>query len=162
MNTLEIFTEHDDLRTLYETRCNHATDSGFDLYIPETCAIKYGNVSIIDLKIKCRMLNADGKTIAYYIYPRSSISTTPLQLANSVGIIDRDYRGNLKIALRCCIIQEGFLDRLYAPTDPSYRIERYTRLVQICSPTLEPFNVRLVSSFENETARGEGGFGSTT
>ena len=31
----------------------------------------------------------------YYMYPRSSLSKTKLRLANSVGIIDSGYRGNL-------------------------------------------------------------------
>ena len=43
------------------------------------------------------MLNND-KNIGYYLYPRSSISKTPLILANSVGIIDSGYRGNIKAA----------------------------------------------------------------
>ena len=35
--------------------------------------------------------------VSYYLYPRSSVSTkTPLRLANSVGIIDSGYRGNIK------------------------------------------------------------------
>ena len=34
----------------------------------------------------------------YYSYPRSSISKTPLLLANNVGIIDSGYRGNIKVA----------------------------------------------------------------
>jgi dUTP pyrophosphatase len=29
------------------------------------------------------------------MYPRSSIGNTPLRLSNSVGIIDRDYIGNI-------------------------------------------------------------------
>ena len=35
----------------------------------------------------------------FYVYPRSSISKTPLRMANSVGIIDSGYRGNLKFAV---------------------------------------------------------------
>jgi dUTP pyrophosphatase len=38
----------------------------------------------------------------YYteVHPRSSISKTGYMLANSVGIIDPNYRGTLKVALR--------------------------------------------------------------
>jgi dUTPase len=40
---------------------------------------------------------------------------------------------------------------------------RMTRMFQICSPTLEPFLVRIVDSEEQlgVTPRGRGGFGST-
>ena len=35
------------------------------------------------------MINSkENKNISYYLYPRSSISKTPLILANQVGIID--------------------------------------------------------------------------
>jgi dUTPase len=46
-------------------------------------------------------------------------------------------------------------------------LERYmpemSRMFQICSPTLEPFMVRIVDSEEDlgSTERGSGGFGST-
>ena len=105
---------------------------------------------ILDMGIKCEMIDSDGKSIAYYIYPRSSISKTPLMLANSVGIIDSGYRGNIKIALR------------NAMPKTNYRIEKHVRLTQICLPSLESFIVKLVDKSElSDTVRGEGGFGST-
>jgi len=82
---------------------------------------------------------------AYFLYPRSSISKTSFRLANCTGIIDRGYRGNLGAFFDCIC-------------DSS--MEKGQRLVQICSPTLEPFEVQLVSSLPF-TDRGENGFGST-
>ena len=32
---------------------------------------------------------------SYYLYPRSSISKTPLRMSNSTGIIDAGYRGEI-------------------------------------------------------------------
>ena len=40
---------------------------------------------------------------SYFMYPRSSISKTPLRLINSVGIIDKDYRGNVMGKVVCLI-----------------------------------------------------------
>ena len=51
---------------------------------------------ILDMGIKCEMIDSEGKSIAYLYYPRSSISKTPLMLANNVGIIDLDIEAILK------------------------------------------------------------------
>ena len=39
--------------------------------------------------------NKTGQYHGYYLYPRSSIVKTGLRLANSVGIIDAGYRGEI-------------------------------------------------------------------
>ena len=86
----------------------------------------------------------------FYMYPRSSVSKTPLRLSNSVGIIDAGYRGNLG----------AFVDNI---STNEYNVEKGTRLFQICAPNLEPIHVEIVSS-ENDlgnSERGSGGFGST-
>ena len=45
---------------------------------------------------------------------------------------------------------------------PTYTVEKHTRLFQICHPTLCPIFVVLVPESElNSSERGEGGFGST-
>ena len=152
---------------------NEYPDAGFDVFVPDSPADNRlsSHAFKIDFKIKCAMFNKlsyvecsvkDETIIKYnlnqplgfYMYPRSSISKTPLRLANNVGIIDSGYRGNL-----CGVfdIQRG------------YRLgghdiyEQYQRLVQICSNTLEPFKVILVDDIDKlgTTERGEGGFGST-
>ena len=134
---------------------NLYSDAGFDLLMPEEILLDSAeknnfNAQILDMGIKCEMIDGDGKSIAYYIYPRSSISKTPLMLANSVGIIDSGYRGNIKIALR------------NAMPNTNYTIEKHVRVAQICLPSLESFIVKLVDKSDlSETVRGEGGFGST-
>jgi dUTP pyrophosphatase len=111
---------------------NHATDSGFDLYVPE------------DIKILCEPAFAGG----YYLYPRSSISKTPLRLANSVGIIDNTYRGSIMAKV----------DNI---SDAPFTIRRGERLFQLCHPSLLPLHVMFADSINTDTARGAGGFGST-
>lgn len=144
---------------------NDYADSGFDLYIP--CNTKHDegkwvfppNATVrvpLGIKIVNRVSADDklpnclsvGNTHPYYIYARSSISKTPLRLANNQGIIDAGYRGELMIAL----------DNI---SSTSFELEPGTRLVQVCSPNLEPFKVSLVEHDFETTERGSGGFGST-
>ena len=154
-------------------------DSGFDLFAPydySEHAFGYTDNRIspitfrAPLGVKCAMVLVDSYTeraassatlatpVGYYLYPRSSIVKTPFRMANSVGIIDAGYRGEVMAVvdnidsanndLKAC------LDR-YAPP--------MSRMFQICSPTLDPFLVRIVEH-EDElgiTERGSGGFGST-
>ena len=97
----------------------------------------------------------------FYLYPRSSISKTPLRLANSVGIIDSGYRGSIMVALSYMHNTETILCKTMEELQThSYTLEKGSRIVQICSPNLEPFDVSFSSSL-SETERGEGGFGST-
>lgn len=127
----------------------HRANSGFDLYYPgET---KRGNKFFLDFQVRAVLLD-DNKPRAFYLYPRSSISKTPFRMCNSVGIIDREYRGNLG----------AYVDSVI----PDSELEHGVRLFQICSPNLEPFEVecipieQFVSLYDN-TERGHGGFGST-
>ena len=159
---LKIKIVNDNAKGLYKTDLSDKDDSGLDLYVLEDIQIKIGETIFIDLGIQCEMVNND-KNIGYYLYPRSSISKTPLILANSVGIIDSGYRGNIKAAVKYIPNTDFFEKILQNNTDfeyPDYLIKKGTRLFQICSPTLEPFKTELVSNLTS-SKRGDGGFGST-
>ena len=127
-----------------------SSDSGIDLVAIEDIRVKPLQVGTIDFNIKCQMINSDDtlKYYPYYLYPRSSISKTPLGMANSIGIIDKDYRGSIMAKVRNFSI------------DNTYNITSGDRLFQICAPDLSPIKIRIVSTL-TETSRGEGGFGST-
>ena len=134
-----------------------APDSGLDLPCPETITIPAGETRIIDLGVKAEAFTysashgisaAKPKAAAYYIYPRSSISKTPLRLANSIGIIDSGYRGNLMLAL----------DNI---KNVDYTIEAGQRLAQLCSHDLKPIRFSFTREKFSKTTRGAGGFGST-
>lgn len=134
---------------------NPFPDSGFDVMSPDFITARNENVNKIDFSIRCSatLENADGSSepTGYYMYPRSSVSKTPLRLANSVGIIDSGYRGNLM----------GMFDCLY---QTSYKLEKFQRICQICAPTMIPIYVNVVpeeSDLGISTSRGTGGFGST-
>ena len=132
-------------RELYGERSNYGTDSGFDLYVPADITVAPGETATIDHRIVCEPQFPGG----YYLYPRSSISKTPLRLANSVGIIDSGYRGSIMAK----VDNRG--------TEP-FTVKRGERLFQLCHPSLLPLTVRLVESVNTATERGAGGFGSTT
>ena len=99
---------------------------------------------------RLQLINKDKakRTHPYYIYPRSSISKTPLRLANCVGIIDSGYRGEMGVVF----------DNIH---DEIIEIEPYSRLIQACTPDLVPFGVKIVDADFDKTERGAGGFGST-
>jgi dUTPase len=101
----------------------------------------------------------------FYMYPRSSLSKTNLRLANSVGIIDSGYRGNLIGAFDCLPVSVPSHNAALGNSNLSeYCVEKYKKLTQICAPGLVPIIVEIVNSIEdlgNETIRGGGGFGST-
>jgi len=167
---LEILADNEEVKSWYETRSNYSEDSGVDLYVPEDYTFKLGETKFINLRIKCRMFDSNGKQVAYYLYPRSSISKTPLILANQVGIVDSNYRGSIISALRYLPSESDlewitnnrdlFRDKYEDPKEYIYKVTKGTRLVQICSPTLEPIVIKFVNSLD-ETERGSGGFGST-
>lgn len=125
-------------------------NAGFDLIFPEDIVIELNNVTMASMKVKCEMVDSNGNPLSYYMYPRSSISKTPLMLANHVGIIDSGYRGEIIGAFAC------------VRSSSDYKVYKYTRLLQLCHPSLSPFLVKLVDVSElSVTERGEGGFGST-
>ena len=128
---------------------NDFPDSGFDLFLPEVVKFTSNNTLMVNMHIKGALYLKD-KPLPYYIYPRSSMgSKTPLRLANSVGIIDCGYRGNLGCIFDCL--------------HKDYEASQFQRLTQICAGDLSFFKVELVNSEEKLglTERGEGGFGST-
>ena len=125
----------------------HEGDAGLDLYAIKEQVIKKKSTNKIHFGIACE--NFDSRP--YLLMPRSSISKTPIILSNHVGIIDSGYRGNLMAAFR-----------IVDPSYTIYEIEKNTRLVQICLPTLEPFYINIVDESQlSQTSRGSGGFGST-
>ena len=82
------------------------------------------------------------------IYPRSSTGVKKkIMLANTVGIIDSDYRGEIMIYL-------------YNYGEEEQTIENGDRIAQLVIQPYEQFEIEAVDSLDN-TDRGEGGFGST-
>jgi len=80
------------------------------------------------------------------LFPRSSISNTGLILANSVGVLDSDYRGEIKLRYK------------YVQGTKYYNIgDKIGQLVIVKLPSV---TFKEVSDLD-ATERGNGGFGST-
>lgn len=138
-------------------------DAGFDVLVPNSFSFPNTDISQVKVNfgIKCEAYlvyldssNYGSNHTGFYMYPRSSLSKTPLRLANCVGIIDSGYRGNLI----------GIFDKsntLLNSSVPIYDVVKGDRLVQICAPGLVPIVPVLVDEMDTNTSRGEGGFGST-
>lgn len=116
--------------------------AGADVAVDGDHVIKAGERLLIPTKLKLEM----PENVFCMLTPRSSLCKS-LQMTNSIGIIDADYRGTLMFSYRNVsdedkVIQDG---------------ERLGQLI---------FLPRLVAKFAkvdslSESARGEGGFGST-
>jgi dUTP pyrophosphatase len=162
---LKVYVKDDRLKQMYsqlieshnkKISIDPFPDAGFDLLTPTDYTIAPKATSKINLNIKCSatMINMHTQyATGFYMYPRSSMgSKTPLRLANSVGIIDSGYRGNLMAVVDNSV-------------DLQFQVLENTTLVQICAPGLVPILVEMVDN-ENDlskpTTRGEGGFGSTS
>jgi dUTP pyrophosphatase len=139
---------------------NPFVDAGFDLFTPSSSndiCFRANEVNKVDFKVKCsaKIFTESDKiyNTGFYMYPRSSLSKTKLRLANSVGIIDAGYRGNLMSMFD--VVNNGGED---------YWGNKYDRYIQICAPSLMPIVIEVVSSVAelgNDTSRGAGAFGST-
>tara|TARA_B110000977_G_scaffold119821_1_gene154387 strand:+ start:84 stop:569 length:486 start_codon:yes stop_codon:yes gene_type:complete len=123
-------------------------DAGLDLYFPEDIKLEPNKTTMVDLGIACEGLSdSDDRNVSYYLHCRSSISKTPLRLANNVGIIDAGYRGNIMVAID-------------NRSNDMYSVQRGQRLFQICGRYLEPVSLEVVGEL-SDSMRGNDGFGST-
>ena len=134
----------------------HHGDAGFDLIVQNDTICSPRQVTTIHHDIACEMKEVVQDSFtrvyhsnfnSYFLVPRSSMTKTPLLMANSPGIIDSMYRGEI-------------MGKLFNNSDEEYFIKGGTRLLQIVAATLEPINVEIVTSL-SETTRGADGFGST-
>lgn len=141
---------NDSVKELY---INHSTyhegDSGLDLFIVSDEVIPAGETKIVDLGISCQLKDeTKNMYYSYNMYARSSISKTPLRLANGVGLCDACYLGTIRAPLH----NTGSTD---------FSIKRGDRYVQLARADLGEIKVELVDDFKRSTTRNTGGFGST-
>lgn len=120
------------------------SDVGYDLTIIKKVKSLGSTVSLYDTGLKIRVPHG------YYteIVPRSSLSKSGYMMANSIGIIDRSYNGNLYVAL-------AKIDP-YAP-----EIQLPFRCCQLIFRKQYHLDIEETTTDLEATARGEGGFGST-
>lgn len=141
MANLKVKLEHPESKM--PTRATDGS-AGWDLYaVSETLN---GKDRYIEYSIGLSMSIPVGHV--GLIFPRSSISKTDVTLANSVGVIDSDYRGIVTARFKS-LIPAGA--RKYTVGD------RVAQLIVIKLPDIELEQTDTL----DDTTRGTGGFGST-
>ncbi len=113
--------------------------------IDEPCTLSPGGRALLPTGIAIALPDASYVAL---IYARSGLSVKHgVCLSNSVGVIDSDYRGEIRVGL----VNLG---------DEPYTIHGGDRIAQLLiAPVIRP-EVAFVEELD-ETARGAGGFGST-
>lgn len=117
--------------------------AGLDLYCPFHIKVPADSQKKIPLGIAVEI----PKGYMGLLVPRSSMSKTPLRCANSVGIIDADYRGEISIAYENVSCSD-------------YTIFRGDRIAQLIIVPIAVVDVEEAQTL-SETERGAGGYGST-
>ena len=132
-------------------------NAGFDLHCSEDTFVGT-TTTFIPFEITVRLVKVEAmpngqsdeylKTDSHFwLVPRSSIYKTGLMMANSVGVIDKSYRGELKAPV-------------WSMTGNS-DVAKGDRLFQIVAPDMGWIrHARIVEALPS-TDRGAGGFGST-
>ena len=133
----------DNVNAILPSKCRQS-DAGYDITIIKEAKKMNDKTILYDTGIKLDIPNG------YYveIVPRSSISKSGFMLANSIGIIDQSYRGNIFIALTK-IIDDAVIELPFKCCQMIIRKQIYGKIIES----------------ENDfssTNRGAGGFGSTS
>lgn len=121
--------------------------AGMDLSacIDEPIVIKKGEIAFIPTGIAISLPSND---YVAYIYARSGLACKKgITLANCVGVIDSDYRGEIK----CALINLGTED---------FTVNFGDRIAQLVIAPVCIADINITEDLD-ETSRGTGGFGST-
>ena len=148
----------------------HTTDTGYDIKFTNINKI-VGDVIFFGTDISLQ------PSSGYYfeIVPRSSISKMPLSMANSIGVIDQHYTGELLIPVRVHHSEMGFNTKLNSYPRGIVKIMdakpptmlSMAELILSKKPSMfqlvlrKKYNCDFEVEDLKETSRGEGGFGST-
>ena len=147
MYNLKLLLTNSEASSFYSSIERNNDNAGFDLYVPNDVEFAAGEKKLVSMQVKA-VLNNGKDDVHYWMLPRSSISKTGLLLCNSVGVIDRTYRGEL-------------MAYLWNTKDVSVTVKKGDRLVQIVAPDMGHISSVEIVGDLSSTARGEGGFGSS-
>jgi len=130
----------------------HLGDSGIDLPLPNHVILPNdSNTGPHELMLGIRVAlyeRSTGRPSSFFLIGRSSLSRSPVSLANAIGVIDAGFRGELSIRVR-----------KHHPDSIEFR--QGDRLVQICAPNLKSIRVSVVDELASYGTRGDAGWGST-
>lgn len=130
---------------------------------PEAVIPKYESKSAVGMDLTATsIISEDNESIVYgtglameipegfggFVYPRSSVRKQQLVMANSVGLIDPDYRGEVQVSYKKTFFQNT----------KQYQVgDRVAQIIIQEVPLVQFVEVEELS----ETERGSGGHGST-
>jgi dUTP pyrophosphatase len=141
---------------------NHRyTDSGFDIPIGAYHVPLSVHSHSFSLGIRVAAVDSVGNLMPCLLLPRSSIYKTRFRMANSIGLVDSGYRGDVQAKVD--VLSHGRYDTDAHPFEDG---ADGSRLFQICQHDFLPWKaIVLVKSFDElpcaSDNRGTGGFGST-
>lgn len=122
----------------------HKGDAGVDLYSTGDYTLKPGERVLVSTGIKI----AVPKGYEAQIRPKSGLALNHgISIVNTPGTIDSSYRGEVRII----IINHG---------KENFKIEKGKKIAQMIFNKVEEAEFEEIEELDN-TARGEGGFGST-
>lgn len=121
--------------------------AGMDLYacLESDIVLKPGQRALIPTGIAIAL---ESNSYVAYIYARSGLAIkSGITLSNCVGVVDSDYRGEVKVGL-------------INLSDSEYTVKNGDRIAQMVIAPVIMAEVEEVSELD-ETERSDGGFGST-
>lgn len=120
-------------------------DAGMDVYANQDAIIFPGEQAIVDLGVKVAL----PRGYVLKVCSRSGLAAkNRISITNSPGIVDADYRGEIKAIVK-------------NDSDEAFIVHRHkTRICQFLIERLPTIDI-VYGSVENDTERGDGGFGSS-
>lgn len=132
---------------------------------PTAITPTYSKAGDAGLDLTANSLNVENQFIEYgtdiaieipegyvgLLFPRSSVTKKSMMMKNSVGVIDSNFRGEIKLRFAKINVDPSFKNQFYDVGD------RVGQLVIIPIPQITLIETDSLS----ETDRGDGGFGST-
>ena len=117
-----------------------------------------------------------GEYVNYHtlLHPRSSVRKYNLVLANSIGLVDNDYRGEIIMCFKYIFqpedlmfgdisdkaVPDSHVQMILGRVNPNKVYKKGDKIGQLVAEPTNPMTFQLVSELD-ATVRGEGGFGST-
>lgn len=124
----------------------HETDAGADLYSNEDVTIWPGERHTVRTGIAIDIPNG----YVGLIHSRSGLAANQgLMVLNAPGTVDPGYQGEIKVII--------YNSDPYIPVD----IKKGDRIAQLVLQKFESIYFDIVDDFTDQSARGQGGFGST-
>lgn len=120
--------------------------AALDIHAPQDFILRAGEIT--PTKISLGFATEFPESFAAVIIPRSSLGSRGLEIANTAGLIDADYRGEWIAILRATGVHD-------------IEIKKNDRILQVFFPLVWAGGVSEVVEELTPTMRGDGGHGST-